>query len=100
MIPSLEGWPTKPKEAPSPHEVKTDPTGHQPNYILKCQLRYLKKLKSATDSSIVQFLSDFTENYQFVIHDEVQGFLKTKKSKIYDKFTATDVHIFCIVMCS
>ena len=47
MIPSLEGWPTKPKEAPSPHEVKTDPTGHQPNYISKCQLRYLKKLKSA-----------------------------------------------------
>ena len=22
MIPSLEGWPTKAKEAPSPHEVK------------------------------------------------------------------------------
>ena len=22
VIPSLEGWPTKPKEAPSPHEVR------------------------------------------------------------------------------
>ena len=31
MIPSLEGWPTKAKEAPSPHEVKTGPAGHQPS---------------------------------------------------------------------
>ena len=33
MTPSLEGWPTKAKEAPSPHEVRlaslvpTDPAG-------------------------------------------------------------------------
>ena len=25
MIPSLEGWPTKAKEAPSPHEVRLAP---------------------------------------------------------------------------
>ena len=25
MIPSLEGWPTKAKEAPSPHEVRLNP---------------------------------------------------------------------------
>ena len=25
MIPSLEGWPTKAKEAPSPHEVRMSP---------------------------------------------------------------------------
>ena len=31
MIPSLEGWPAKAKEAQSPHEVKTDPTSHQPS---------------------------------------------------------------------
>ena len=44
------------------------------SYILKCQLRYLKKLKSEIDSSTVLFLGDFAENYQFVIQDEVQGF--------------------------
>ena len=30
MIPSLEGWLTKAKEAPSPHEARL-PTGHQPS---------------------------------------------------------------------
>ena len=44
------------------------------SYISKCQLRYLKKLKSETDNSIALFLGDFAENYQFVIQDEVQGF--------------------------
>ena len=44
------------------------------SYILKCQLRYLKKLKSEIDSSTVLVLGDFAENYQFVIQDEVQGF--------------------------
>ena len=31
MTPSLDGWPTKAKKALSPHEVKTDPAGHQTN---------------------------------------------------------------------
>ena len=44
------------------------------SYILKCQLRYLKKLKSEIDSSTVLVLGDFAENYQFVIQDEVQWF--------------------------
>ena len=43
-------------------------------YILKCQLRYLKKLKSEINSSTVLFLDGFAENYQFVIQDEVQEF--------------------------
>ena len=43
-------------------------------YISICQSRYLKKLKSETDWSTALFLSDFAENYQFVIQDEVQGF--------------------------
>ena len=30
MIPSLEGLPNKAKEAPSPHEVRLAPLGHQP----------------------------------------------------------------------
>ena len=33
-----------------------------------------KKIKPEIDSSTVLFLGDFTENYQFVIQDEVQGF--------------------------
>ena len=30
MIPSLEGWPTKAKEAPSPHEVRMSPLDTNP----------------------------------------------------------------------
>ena len=30
MIPSLEGWPTKTKEAPSPHEVTLTPLDINP----------------------------------------------------------------------
>ena len=44
------------------------------SYILKCQLMYLKKLKSEIYSSVVLFPGDFAENFQYVIQDEVQGF--------------------------
>ena len=30
MIPSLEAWPTKAKEAPSPHEVRMSPLDTNP----------------------------------------------------------------------
>ena len=30
---SLEGWPTKAKNAPSPHEVR-HPAGHQPSILV------------------------------------------------------------------
>ena len=33
MKPSLEGMSTKTKEGASPHEVKTDPTRHQPHVL-------------------------------------------------------------------
>ena len=48
MTPSLEGWPTKAKEAPCPHDEKTDPARHQPSILisrgetLKCMLTGLK----------------------------------------------------------
>ena len=32
MTPSLEGWPTKAKEAPSPHEVRLTPLDTNPVY--------------------------------------------------------------------
>ena len=34
MIPSLEGWPTKAKEAPSPHEVRLTPL--ETNPVFQC----------------------------------------------------------------
>ena len=34
MTPSLEGWPTKAKEAPSPHEVRLAPV--DPNPVFQC----------------------------------------------------------------
>ena len=41
MIPSLEGWPTKAKEAPSPHGVRLAPLDTRP--VLQC-LRDKKKM--------------------------------------------------------
>ena len=32
--PSLEGWPTKAKEAPSPHELRLAPAGHQLSILM------------------------------------------------------------------
>ena len=34
MTPSLEGWPTKAKEAPSPHEVRLAPLDTNP--VFQC----------------------------------------------------------------
>ena len=33
MIPSLEGWPTKAKEAPSPHAVRLTPLDTNPVFL-------------------------------------------------------------------
>ena len=54
MTPSLEGWPTKAKEAPSPHEVRLAPLdtnpvfsksrsfqNHLPAYIIQCVSEYI-----------------------------------------------------------
>ena len=43
MTPSLERSPTKAKEAPFPHEVKTGPAGHQPSISMsqgKCDIYF------------------------------------------------------------
>ena len=34
MTPSLEGWPTKTKEAPSPHEVRLTPLDTNPVFFV------------------------------------------------------------------
>ena len=40
MIPSLEGWPTKAKEAPSPHDLRLAPLDTNPVFqnLVKCVL--------------------------------------------------------------
>ena len=46
MIPSLEGWPTKPKVARSPHEVRTDPATYSPTQLyIEMLIEVLKKVK-------------------------------------------------------
>ena len=46
MIPSLEGWPTKAKEAPSPHEVRMFPLDTNPVFqSLGVKLGVLQKIK-------------------------------------------------------
>ena len=35
VIPSLEGWPTKTKEAPFPHEVRLSPVDINPVFLIK-----------------------------------------------------------------
>ena len=42
MIPSLEGWPTKAKEAPSPYEVRLTPLDTNPGNIAGLWNRYNK----------------------------------------------------------
>ena len=43
MTPSLEGWPTKAKEAPSPHEVRMSPLDTDPVFqSLRGKLAILK----------------------------------------------------------
>ena len=44
MIPSLEGWPTKTKEAPSPHEVRLIPLDTNPVFL--CLGEMEPKIKS------------------------------------------------------
>ena len=43
VTPSLEGWSSKAREEPSPHEVRHGPTGHQPSISMslgiKCHIR-------------------------------------------------------------
>ena len=55
MIPSLEGWPTKAKEAPSPHEVRLTPLDTNPVFqylILFLQLISIKQTKTSINNII------------------------------------------------
>ena len=41
MIPSLEGWPTRSKEAPSPHEIRLTPLDTSPVFQCLREYRFL-----------------------------------------------------------
>ena len=43
-------------------------------YVSKAQSKYLSELKENIDGDTVIFLGDFSENYSFVVQDEVQSF--------------------------
>ena len=43
MILSLEGWPTKAKEAPSPHEVRLTPLDTHPVFQLSISMPLYKR---------------------------------------------------------
>ena len=45
MIPSLEGWPTKAKETPSPHEVRLAPLDSNAVFQSLSELDFLPLLK-------------------------------------------------------
>ena len=64
MIPSLEGWPTKAKEAPSPHEVRLAPLDTNPvfhslgeNSVLSFQLVKSKLSVNVKKMELVIFRS-------------------------------------------
>ena len=54
MTPSLEGWPTKDKEATSPNDVRLPPAGHQ---------QYLFTLQSCLTSKIWKKIGQTTKKY-------------------------------------
>ena len=44
------------------------------SFITRSQASYLKQLKNTTGADEVIVLGDFTENYSFLVQDEIQGY--------------------------
>ena len=44
------------------------------SYLAKSQSRYLKQRKEKISDNEVLFLGDFTENYKFIVQDEIQSY--------------------------
>ena len=55
MTPSLEGWPTKAKEAPSPHEVRLAPLDTNP--VFQCLDNQLLNI-----NTMIINISDFEQS--------------------------------------
>ena len=69
MTPSLEGWPTKAKEAPSPHEVRISPLDTNPVFqSLGGNLKTykVKSLKKNSDRVISSESEGFTTAVQIL----------------------------------
>ena len=72
MTPSLEGWPTKAKEAPSPHEVRlalldTNVTATLEVFYIKVFFKILQNSKESTCVG-VSCVGDTNNRIESVIH--------------------------------
>ena len=62
MIPSLEGWPTKAKEAPFPHEVRLAPLDTNPVFHSRGSKRLGSEYASELSTSIFSNYNDRSTN--------------------------------------
>ena len=82
MIPSLEGWPTEAKEAPSPHEVRLTSMDNNPVFL--CLREKIKK-RHVTPKQLLKtlYFSLFNSNLRYGCQiwgkDQNEEFKKTKK---------------------
>ena len=60
MTPSLEGWPTKAKEAPSPHEVRLSPLDTNP--VFQCLICHATSQDYPDDVSC-EFMGESSPRY-------------------------------------
>ena len=51
----------------------------QHSYLVKPQARYVKSKKESLGANEVMVLGDFTENYQYLIHDKIESFYSSKE---------------------
>ena len=96
MIPSLEGWPTKAKEAPFPHEVRLAPLDTNP--VVQClgDNTFVYPLSFSTETKLL-FLCGYLFLYVFLVSFLMLScciYLKTCKTVLYKKKRLL-VLIFC-----
>ena len=64
MTPSLEGWPTKAKEAPSPHEVRLAPLDTNPVFQnLRGKLGIHRKMAQVATINLGKILKNNCEEF-------------------------------------
>ena len=49
------------------------------SFLAKCQANFLRAKKESLKANEVIVLGDFTENYQFLVQDEIQSYHCNKK---------------------
>ena len=87
MTPSLEGWPTKAKEAPSPHEVRLAPLDTKPVFQSLGDKTYWSVLKFFYNDTKVQLIPLLLVNNKIV-----SDFIK--KANLFNDFFAAQCKLF------